>query len=326
MAVLSLFFEIASLLKSPGVATEHSLEQIALAYPNYAYIGARRDLADAVLSLAERLPNNKGSNADDWVRQWFGTKDWKKNSGTFPDFVLSYQNSNIPYNGALLELKDSKGSSIASFNSTLPSARKFLSTMNPMVSEAVKRWDYPSSEHPEYPFERDCFYLIRTQNSSQSQVRISLIHGSFFETIPVEQLLTSVWKDMLQGIASEQEIQQVSDVLARIARADISSTRHIPGASVKPRLRLMSEIETEGNPHTYEEILPRTFNLILKPNVDTASEFPDVLNAWARNESLNVIWSNQSEFWVSKERGSAFRVIPLKHKRNGLFMVVQSPI
>jgi hypothetical protein len=67
--------------------------------------------------------------------------------------------------GTLLELKDSMGGSIASFNSTLPTKFKTLEEVdiingNNLVSRISSLIDYPLSLHKDYlTFQRRCFYL-----------------------------------------------------------------------------------------------------------------------------------------------------------------------
>jgi hypothetical protein len=85
-------------------------------YRPYAYIGARKHLREFVQEQAQEVGIDPA--------QWFGTKKWQSDSGAFPDFVLACEPHSPLGNGALLELKDSAGDQIASFNSTLPSARK----------------------------------------------------------------------------------------------------------------------------------------------------------------------------------------------------------
>ncbi len=325
MAIFKTFANfVEAVQKSPYEATELSLDAIALSYADYAYIGARKSLKTQTLERAAHLPSKQGDTPQEWARQWYGMQTWETNSGVFPDFVLAYQDLGISNDGALLELKDSQGRAIASFNSTLPIARKALGGLNPRVRESAKRWDTPRSQRAGYADERDCFYLIRTARNSTTNVRISLIQGTFFETLSTQELLKAVWQELLRGKVSEQEMEQVAAILSRIDRTDISTTRRIAGASIKPRLRLMSEIEAEGNPHTYDEILPRTLNLILKPNIENLSGFRDMLADWAKRESLGLTWQNENECRVNNGAFAfEMKLMSLQHKRNGIHWVCQ---
>ncbi len=328
MSILKAYLQIAERLsQTSDVKTKLSLDEIASACDHYAYIGARKFLKQETLNRAEQLPNKTGTTPESWIQQWYGGRKWETDSGVFPDFVLAYQNNGAFGDGALLELKDAKGASIASFNSTLPIARKALSGLSLLVGGSVKRWDTPFAQQTGYPDERDCFYLIRTYCENSAKVRMSLVQGTFFETLSTQELLKAVWQELLRGKATETELEQVAEVLSRIDRTDISSTRRIIGASIKPRLRLMSEIEAEGNPHTYDEIPPRTFNLIVKPNTDKYDEFQQMLDGWAQQEGLQLRWRNQGECELSSTNTVLIvHVFPMKHKRNGIHWVCQTKL
>jgi hypothetical protein len=148
MGVCKLFFRIAHYLhENPHQLASASLEDIAAQYRPYAYIGARKHLREFVQERAQEVGIDPA--------KWFGTKKWQSNSGAFPDFVLACEPHSPLGNGALLELKDSAGDQIASFNSTLPSARKHISRLTKMVRTAVQ--NYESKRGCACPDERDCF-------------------------------------------------------------------------------------------------------------------------------------------------------------------------
>ncbi|MCS6772982.1 MAG: hypothetical protein NZ693_02580, partial [Thermoflexales bacterium] len=230
-------------------------------------------LASAVVRDAERLRSCKATlvqtsdiTSGALAARWYGRSDWRVDSGAFPDFVLAWEERGILGDGALVELKDSRDQSIASFNSTLPSARKRISTLTDLVRDAVDRYERCASLRPdERPDERDCFYLVRTRKSEPRECRLSLVQGTFFETLPNNELLKALWKQVLDQAEVPAELQEkLSPYLSQLERADIAQTRQIEGASVKPRLRIMSEVHSEGNPHRYAEITPRSVNLIVK--------------------------------------------------------------
>ncbi|MEM3147196.1 MAG: hypothetical protein QXY94_06565 [Archaeoglobaceae archaeon] len=299
MGILRLYATLVqSLCNQPNDATRKSLDGLASAYRDFAYIGSRRSLRTVVLEQAESLHQRlsaideqfwqeaaqkhlkllrrlkecqKKSNAEKVATAWYGRRDWAKDSGVFPDFVLALDNTQTFGNGAILELKDSDGSTIASFNSTIPTRFKSLTEVgeimnSKMVEEAVWIYDFPHSLAEDYlSKERHCFYLIRTHRHSQEQVRISLVEGSFFETLPKRELLQRVWEQILNesGVPEEQK-QQLLPLLAQLEQSLIARSRHIEGASVKPRFRIMAEVESEANIHLYPEIAPRTVNLVIK--------------------------------------------------------------
>jgi hypothetical protein len=228
-------------------------------------------------------------------------------------------------NGALLELKDSAGNQIASFNSTLPSARKRISRLTKMVQTAVQ--NYESERGCACPDERDCFYLVRTKNKYPDTCRLSVVQGTFFETIPNQELLKSLWKDLLKqaGVPAEQHME-ILDYLAKLERNEVAKSRRIKRAAIKPRLRIMSEVVTDANPHKYREIGKRTANLILKAPSEGGRESLErwILHCFSTDNLLAKPVSDDV-FVVSDDSGCQVncRIVWVEHKLNGLHLVVQ---
>lgn len=287
---------LRKLAKSPNDAVGKSLDKLAGICGNFAYIGSRRTLQKIVLEQANKLQQKlqqvdqhfwqqvsetqlqllqrlKNANSlEEVAAAWFGRRDWAKDSGVFPDFVLALDDASTFGNGSILELKDSDGSSIASFNSTIPTRFKSLIevkeiTGSRMVLEAAWLRDFPHSLASGYEdCPRHCFYLVRTHSRSLDDVRISLIEGSFFETVPKRELLQRVWEQILDesGVPEEQK-RQLLPFLSQLEQTVIARSRHIEGASVKPRFRIMAEVESDANLHaSYPQISRRTVNLVIK--------------------------------------------------------------
>jgi hypothetical protein len=318
MGICKLFFRIAHYLnENPHQLASASLEDIAAQYRPYAYIGARKSLHEFVQERAQEVGIDPA--------KWFGTKKWQSNSGAFPDFVLACEPHSPLGNGALLELKDSAGDQIASFNSTLPSARKQISRLTKMVRTAVQ--NYESKRGCACPDERDCFYLVRTKNKNQDACRLSIVQGTFFETIPNQELLKSLWKDLLEqsGVPIEQH-KEILDYLAKLERDQIAESRVIERAAIKPRLRIMSEVVTDANPHKYREIGERTVNLILKAPSEGGRESLErwILHCFS-TDNLPAKPVSDDVFVVSDDSGCQVncRIAWVEHKLNGLHLVVQ---
>lgn len=320
MSALKLFLAIVRYVQEqPEQLTSASLDEIATAYAPYAYIGNRKRLRDTVKREAERLKTcAEKANSNDPAAWWFGTQRWSTDSGVFPDFVIAWQGTGTLGDGALIELKDSQSGTIASFNSTLPTARKSLSSLGNLVSESVRRFEscqlQQDKEH--LPDERDCFYLVRTHRADRAQCRLSLVQGTFFETLPTHELLKKLWEDVLRQARVPEELwERIVPLLQRLERAELAQTRRIEGASVKPRLRLMSEIEPDGNPHTYSEIAPRSVNLILKLP-DQRADFQQA-ERWAEIE-----FRKEGDSLESFD----FAIKIIQHRRNGRHLVLQKVI
>jgi hypothetical protein len=318
MGVCKLFFRIAHYLhENPHQLASASLEDIAARYRPYAYIGARKHLREFVQEQAQEIGIDPA--------QWFGTKKWQSDSGAFPDFVLACEPHSPLGNGALLELKDSAGDQIASFNSTLPSARKHISRLTKMVRTAVQ--NYESKRGCACPDERDCFYLVRTKNKYPDTCRLSVVQGTFFETIPNQELLKSLWKDLLKqaGVPAEQHME-ILDYLAKLERNEVAKSRRIKRAAIKPRLRIMSEVVADANPHKYQEIGERTVNLILKAPSEGGRESLErwILHCFS-TDNLPAKPVSDDVFVVSDDSGCQVncRIAWVEHKLNGLHLVVQ---
>jgi len=201
-------------------------------------------------------------------------------SQQFPDFLFKVKKLGERYiDGSLMELKDSKGGSIASFNSTIPTKYKSLEEIdvingNNLVSRIAKVMDGKLALDKRYfKFERSCFYLVRTHKGSK-KVKVSIVDGSFFETIPKEHLFYQMFLNVLRAHLKKEKIEISQDALKKVEKTlshitdqtIIASSQIIEGASVRPRLRIMAEVHSEGNPHGkfYPEITESSLNLILQ--------------------------------------------------------------
>jgi len=202
----------------------------------------------------------------------------------FPDFLFKAKKQREQYiGGSLIELKDSKGGSIASFNSTIPTKYKSLEEIDVvngdhLVSRIASIIDGKLAVSKRYfQFERRCLYLIRTYKDSE-KVKVSLVDGSFFETVPKENLFYQMLMKVLRDHLEKKKVEISPEALKKVEEAFsyitdqtlIAKSQTIEKASVKPRLRIMAEVHPEGNPHSkfYPEITEGSFNLILQSSPD----------------------------------------------------------
>ncbi len=326
MAIFRMFADIVSALTIEKLV-HASLDKIACAHTGYAYYGSRRTLEQEVrerasdIRMRSRNCPSAGVPDDDeeLIRKWFQRKDWKKESGSFPDFVLEYTQNGLIGDGALVELKDTKDASIASFNSTIPERVKSLSSLPRGVLESVKWYQKAICKPINEADSRDCFYLIRTHKGEKNKVRLSIVHGAFFETVSVRELIRQIWRDLFQqaGISPES-YREIVDHLSELARDQIAITRRFDGASIKPRLRIMAEVEEEGNPHTYPEVPELTVNLILQ--TDPIPESSGVVRLFSEDgvQGASVISGDTLSL-----HGRLCTVKQIQHKRNGAFLLIQ---
>jgi hypothetical protein len=356
MGAIGLFAAIISeLAENNSKASAEPLDRLAANYGRYAYIGSRKSLADVVLAESHRLVERvrklpdretdlaKSSHPQlaarieairrcatdyDAAEVWF-TPDWEKDSGLFPDFVLAADEQQTFGNGALLELKDTRSKTLASFNSTIPTRHKSLDEVQEImgsraISAAAALGDFPLSVASDYlTADRPCFYLLRTCAAMPESVCISLVEGSFFETLPKGELLARTWDQLLEAAGMPPaERSHVVESLARLDQTEIAKSRSIAEASVRPRLRLMAEVVPSANPHNYDEIVARSVNLIAK------AEWPDDAG-WIREnsgaEGVPVEVHPDGTVVIKLQTGQSvqlrhFRIV---HKLNGEHLVLQ---
>jgi len=320
---IELFTGIVNGLRQKKIALNSPLDEIVLKTSkiNLAYIDNRRDAKekynfDLWSSIKKQFKDKK--NFVDWIRtQWLDEKILYSKSEQFPDFLFKVRRQEDKLVcGSLLELKDSKGGSIASFNSTLPSKYKSLEEVdvingNNLVSKIVSILDGElASDKSHRTFQRRNLYLIRTYKNNDEKVKISIVDGSFFETVPKEHLIYQMFLNILRGHLEKKDvkipleiIKQIEETLSYITdQTIIATSQTIENASVRPRLRIMAEVHTEGNPHSsiYPEISERSVNLIIQSST--------------HDKKIAELISNEI---------SNIEVFTIKHKRNGEHAVFQ---
>ncbi len=284
-----LFVGIANGLKQKQINFNSPLDEIVLktGKASIAYVDNRRDTKEKygldVWSDIKKRFNNE-TDFIDWIKAQNISEDiLYSKSEQFPDFLFKMRKlENKLICGSLLELKDSKGGSIASFNSTLPTKYKSLEEVdvingNNLVSRIVSIMDGElASNRNYYAFQRRNFYLIRT-HKDDDRVKISIVDGSFFETVPKEHLIYQMFLNILRGHLEKKDIKISPETLNEIEKSlsyitdqtIIAASQTIEKASVRPRLRIMAEVHSEGNPHSsfYPEISERSFNFIIQKSV-----------------------------------------------------------
>jgi hypothetical protein len=291
---------------------------------------ALRDAEPSLIQTIQAIKSKAANPKFDIASDWFG-REWEKDSGVFPDFLLALDGIATFGNGALLELKDSGSDRITSFNSTIPTRVKSLRdvrriTGKTIVVNAARVYEFPLSANTEYfDQERLCFYLARTQAKNDGKVRISLIEGSFFETLPKEELLAQVWEQILDaGGVTPADRPHIVELLAGLEQTEIARSREIKHASIKPRLRLMAEVHPDALLHSYAEIKPRTVNVVIKRE----RGFDET---WLQKEftkegiHTEVVVDDGAKFLLLSDGKSRLRLryFVILHKRNGEHIVLQ---
>ena len=311
--VIEFFIGIANNLKKGAVNLHTPLEEMVLkaCRGDLAYIDNRRD------AKGKYGYDFWGDLDSSWLtNQGIEERLLYSKSEQFPDFIFKVRRCESKLVcGSLLELKDSKGGSVASFNSTLPTKYKSLEEIdvingNNLVSRFASVIDGKLSlAENYYTLQRKCFYLIRT-HKDDNRVKLSLVDGSFFETVPKEHLIYQMFLNILRAHLEKKDLKilpetlkQVEEVLSQVTdQTIIAASQIIERASVRPRLRIMAEVHSEGNPHSsfYPEISEGSFNLIL--------------HAFAYDEKAAKLIS---------QRIPEVKMLTIHHKRNGEHIVFQ---
>jgi hypothetical protein len=235
------------------------------------------------------------------------------NKGIFPDLAIKLNKGDSVFSGGeLIELKDSKTYNVASFNSTIPTGkkniRKIISSEHGIIFLQMQRAgdDVFSLE------ERDVYYLIRGHKKGHQ--KICLVHGSFFETIAVKELIQKSFSQVLdEGLVESDIPPDVKEALGLIfsEQETFSKVRSVENASVKLRFRILTEVKPQGNllnSRMYPEILDDTINLVVPYQSD--EEKSDIISKMNR---------------VMGKRGiQEVREFSIKHPLNGWFVVFQA--
>lgn len=192
--------------------------------------------------------------------------------GKFPDMVLrTNENDAMFAGGELIEIKDAtRGYTIASFNSTIPSAHKNIRDYIAPSSKLYAELKRAERRDPYLLAEREVYYLIRGCNNSN--YKVCLVQGGFFETVSESQNIRSALRDALNEAMQDsgadataaESIDRVLDFNWR--REHLAKLRKHPDAAVSIRMRVMAEVINEANllnAKQYPAIGDNTLNMIV---------------------------------------------------------------
>lgn len=196
-----------------------------------------------------------------------------KSKGIFPDVILRLNDSRESLTGGeLIECKDSKSYTVSSFNSTIPvGTKKIKDVISGRNSKIKSQMDAIGEDINSVP-NRDVFYFIRGRNKKRGdKIKVCLVHGSFFCTIPVNQLIQESFRQLFESRLKESNFQVKDEARMDLIhlfseQSTFSQVRTIEQASVRLRFRIMSEVSKEANilnEAQYPIILDDSVNLIL---------------------------------------------------------------
>lgn len=237
------------------------------------------------------------------------------NKGIFPDLAIRLNEDRSVFSGGeLIELKDSKSYNVASFNSTVPTGkkniRKIISSERGIIFLQMQE-----AGDDVYSLEvRDVYYLIRGRHRNHQ--KICLVHGSFFETVSAEELISKSFAQVLRERLVNTDIPpDIQEILGTIfsEQTDFSKVRSVENASVKLRFRVLTEVKPEGNilnSRMYPDILDDTINLVVPYHTDEERE--------SAISKMDLVFEQQDVEQI--------RVFSIKHPFNGWFVVFQTDL
>ncbi len=240
-----------------------------------------------------------------------------QNEGQFPDLAIKINTTNKLFvGGELIELKDSKSYTVSSFNSTIPSGQKDIDKVIKSANSNIKKQMEEAGDDIYSLPNREVFYLIR--GKSKENVKIVLVHGSFFETVKTNSLISQSFEQVLEERLKEKGLSiadNMKDLLVDIfsEQESFSKVRNVDKASVKLRFRIMTEVKAEGNilnTKKYPEIKENTINLIVPRHTQ-------------KDEDLSL---KKFDSVYTKKGRKQFNIFKIKHLLNGYFTVFQQEL
>ncbi|MGI9558350.1 MAG: hypothetical protein ACR2NQ_01610 [Thermodesulfobacteriota bacterium] len=237
-----------------------------------------------------------------------------ENKGKFPDLAIRINVDGTLFTGGeLIELKDATSHTISSFNSTIPTGRKKILKVVGEGDSKIRNQMENAGDCVDSLPEREVYYLVRGRKNSGQ--KIALVHGSFFETVKVDQLISQSFSQVLEDSArdkeneiSQEERERISSLFSK--QESFSKVRTVEKASVKLRFRIMTEVQKEGNlldSKQYPQILDDTLNFVVPLHKNS--------------EIQNINQKAKSVF--NPEQLSSMERFKIKHHFNGYFFAFQ---
>ena len=241
------------------------------------------------------------------------------NKGKFPDLAIKLNHDDRLFSGGeLIELKDSKSYSVASFNSTIPIGEKDIRKLVGGTENVIRTQMQEAGNDILSLLTRQVFYLVRGKKASDMKVCLS--HGKFFETIPVSTLISEAFGQALEERLAELDLelsepmkQALLDIFSE--QETFSRTRSIENVSVRLRFRIMTQVERGANllnPNQYPQIGDITMNFAVPCHDEAEKELHihRMQTAFRQMDALHLY--------------SRMGVFLLQHHYNGNFLIFQT--
>jgi hypothetical protein len=238
-----------------------------------------------------------------------------RNKAQFPDLAIRLNKDKSTFTGGeLVEIKESKAYTVSSFNSTIPTGKKKVENLfGKSKNSKIQKQMEEAGDDIFSLLERDVYYLIYGKHKANK--KICLIHGSFFETISVEELIRQSFSKVLNAELAIHNLnvdESIKRILLNILskQESFSKVRDAEKASVSLRLRIQTEVKQEGNilnKNIYPEIDDDTINLAIPFHSD---------------QERNVVLEKMK---LASPRKN-FKTFNIKHPFNGWFVVFQDSL
>lgn len=303
------------------------------AYANAAYLIVMP--TSSVFHFFARLMERRGYFVQDNKLEDFafprGMIAAESRSG-FPDFVLKTNAVGQLTGGEFIELKDTKSYQIASFNSTLPSATKPVSSLTQTIQNRLLE----SGEDLESVPHRDVYYLIRgiRRTMSSPLAKTVLVSGAFFETVSTDDVLTDAFAQV--AAASTSGDIDVSEVTRHfdIQQANFAGTRRVEGSSITVRFRVMAEVDSRANllsDARYPMIEANTLTMLVHEPQLTNPLLTRRFYAWDQTDQAIKRCDAYTHLGEALDEidttlKAVIRVSVLRHPMNGPFFMAQASI
>lgn len=250
----------------------------------------------------------------------------------FPDFVLKTNTEGTFVGGEFIELKDAKSYQIASFNSTLPSATKPVSSL----SQNLKNQLLEAGETDEFVSQRDVYYLIRgiKRTTSSPLAKTVLVSGAFFETIPANKVLADAFDQVTaSSISLDIDVSEFTQHFD-IQQANFAETRRVEGSSISVRFRVMAQVDPRANllsDNRYPMIEANTLTMLIHEHGLTDPALVNEVYAWDRapdtiQRCRGYICLGEAFDEIDANLKAVTHVSVLRHPMNGPFFMAQAPI
>lgn len=244
-----------------------------------------------------------------------------RNKGQFPDLAIRLNKKDSMFTGGeLIELKDSLSYTVSSFNSTIPTGEKDIRTLIGGKRNAIReQMEKAGNDILSLPV-RQVYYLVRGKKAKRTKV--GLVHGKFFETIQVPELISQSFLQALEEAMVGADPAVINSLKQNIGKlftnqGIFSKTRTVNKASVSLRFRIMTEVLAEGNflnTIKYPQITDDTLNFLV-PYHSREEEKLHLKKMKTAFEQCDL-----------KALYKQLHVFTLKHLLNGPFLVFQAPL